>query len=215
MFTGIIENQGIVIKREDRGGQVRFRFRFRKKEKGLKIGDSIAVSGTCLTAVYASESCFEADVVRETLEATTLGSLKPGDIVNLEKSLKVGDPLGGHFVTGHIDGRGIVAKIERRKKNTTLFIKAPKDIIALQAPKGSIALDGVSLTVQKVRGPIFEIAVIPHTLKVTTLGLKRIGSEVNVEVDIVARYLKTCFSSRKTAAISSKMILKTLLRGGF
>src|SRR5512137_842845 len=103
MFTGIIENQGIVIKKKELGGQVRFGFRFARKEKGLKIGDSIAVSGTCLTAVRADSSGFEADVVRETLQATILGDLRLGDVVNLERSLKVGDSLGGHFVTGHVD----------------------------------------------------------------------------------------------------------------
>lgn len=215
MFTGIIENQGIVAQKQNCGGQVRFGFKFVHKDRKLKVGDSIAVSGTCLTVVRSEATGFEADVVRETLEATTLGSLKLGDLVNLEKSLKVGDRLGGHFVTGHIDGRGKVVEIERRRKNTTLFVQAPKDIIALQAPKGSIALDGISLTVQKVHGSVFEIAVIPHTLKVTTLGLKRPGSEVNIEIDIVARYLKACFPGRRISGCSSKNILKMLLRKGF
>lgn len=215
MFTGIVENQGIVIKKEERGGQVRFGFRFQRKEKGLKIGDSIAVSGVCLTAVRVSPSGFEVDVVRQTLEATTLGMLERGGRVNLERSLKLGDGLGGHFVTGHIDGRATIVQIERRKKNTTLFLKASKDIITLLADKGSVACDGISLTVQKVRGPVFQIAVIPHTLKVTTLGIKQVGSEINIEVDIVARYLQMCFSkerSRKT--FSSRTILRELLQQG-
>jgi riboflavin synthase len=215
MFTGIVENQGCVIKKEERGGQVRFGFRFKKKEKGLKVGDSIAVSGVCLTAVRVSSSGFEADVVRQTLEATTLGALGLGGRVNLERSLKIGDGLGGHFVTGHIDGRGTIVKIEKRKKNTTLFLKASKDIITLLADKGSVACDGISLTVQKVRGRIFQIAVIPHTLKVTTLGLKRVGSEVNLEVDIVARYLQMCFAKEKCRrAFSSRIILRELLQQG-
>jgi len=215
MFTGIIENEGLIIKQEERGGQVRFGFRFQKKELGLKVGDSIAVSGVCLTAVRASSTGFEADVVRQTLEATTLGSLKMGGRVNLERSLKLGAGLGGHFVTGHIDERGKIVKIEKRKKNTTLFITASKDIIALLADKGSVACDGISLTVQKVRGSVFEIAVIPHTLKVTTLGLKRVGSEVNLEVDIVARYLQMCFSKEKSRkTFSSRTILRELLRQG-
>ncbi len=215
MFTGIIENQGIVIKKEKRGGQIRFGFRFQKKEKGLKVGDSIMTDGVCLTAVRVSPSGFEVDVVRQTLEATTLGTLERGGRVNLERSLKIGDGLGGHFVTGHIDGRGTIVKIERRKKNTTLFLTASKDIIALLADKGSVACDGISLTVQKVRGPVFQIAVIPHTLKVTTLGIKQVGSEVNLEVDIVARYLQMCFAkerSRKT--FSSRTILRELLQQG-
>ena len=215
MFTGIIENQGIIQKKEERGGQVRFGFRFKKKEKGLKVGDSIMVSGVCLTAVRVSPAGFEADVVHETLEATTLGALKLGGVVNLERSLKVGAGMGGHFVTGHIDGRGTIMKIEKRKKNTTLFIRASKDIIALLADKGSVACDGISLTVQKVRGVEFQIAVIPHTLKVTTLGIKREGSEVNLEVDIVARYLQICFAKEKSRrTFSSRTILRELLHQG-
>lgn len=216
MFTGIVENQGIVFKREERGGQVRFGFRFQHKEKGLKIGDSIAVSGVCLTAVRVSPEFFEVDVVRQTLEATTLGELGLGGRVNLERSLKVGAGLGGHFVTGHIDGRGKIVKIEKRKKNTTLFLTASKDIIQLLADKGSIACDGISLTVQKVRGSVFQIAVIPHTLKVTTLGIKGVGSEVNLEVDIVARYLQMCFFKEKSRrTFSSRTILRELLQQGF
>jgi riboflavin synthase len=213
MFTGIIENQGIVHKKEERGGQVRFGFRFRKKEKGLRVGDSIMVSGVCLTAVHVNSAGFEADAVRETLEATTLGALKLGGVVNLERSLKVGDGMGGHFVTGHIDGRGTIVKIEKRKKNTTLFIQASKDIITLLAEKGSVACDGISLTVQKVQGVVFQIAVIPHTLQVTTLGIGRVGSEVNLEVDIVARYLQLCFAKERSGrTFSSRTILRELLQ---
>ena len=215
MFTGIVENQGIVVKKEECGGQVRYGFRFQKKEKGLKVGDSIAVSGVCLTAVRVSPGGFEVDVVRQTLEATTLGTLGRGGRVNLERSLKIGNGLGGHFVTGHIDGRGTIVKIEKRKKNTTLFLTASKDIIALLANKGSVACDGISLTVQKVHGRIFQIAVIPHTLQVTTLGIKRVGSEVNLEVDIVARYLQMCFAKEKSRrTFSSRMILRELLQQG-
>ena len=216
MFTGMIENQGIVIKKEERDGQIRFRFQFQKREKGLKVGDSIMTDGVCLTVVRVSPSCFEVDVVRQTLDATTLGTLQVGNRVNLEKSLRVGDTLGGHFVTGHIDGRGRIARIEKRKKNTTLFIQAHKDIIALLADKGSVACDGISLTVQKVKGKQFQIAVIPHTLKVTTLGTKQVGSEINLEVDIVARYLRGCFSKeRSQKTFSSRTILKELLKQGF
>jgi riboflavin synthase len=215
MFTGIVENQGIVVKKEACGGQARFGFRFQRKEKGLKVGDSIAVSGVCLTAVRVSTSGFEVDVVHQTLEATTLGMLERGGRVNLERSLKIGDGLGGHFVTGHIDGRGTITKIEKRNKNTTLFLTASKDIIALLADKGSIACDGISLTVQKVRGKIFQIAVIPHTLQVTTLGIKRVGSEVNLEVDIVARYLQMCFAKERSRRVfSSRAILRELLQQG-
>jgi riboflavin synthase len=215
MFTGIIENQGTVVKKEERGGQIRFKFQFQKREKGLKVGDSIMTDGVCLTAVRVSPSYFEVDVVRQTLNATTLGQLELGGKVNLERSLKLGDGLGGHFVTGHVDDRGTIVKIEKKKKNTTLFIKASEDIIALLADKGSVACDGISLTVQKVRGRVFQIAVIPHTLKVTTLGIKHVGSEVNLEVDIVARYLQMCFAKEKSRKIfSSRTILRELLQRG-
>lgn len=215
MFTGIIENQGVVFKKEKRGGQIRFGFRFQKKEKTLAIGDSIAVDGVCLTAVRVSPHFFEVDVVRQTLEATTLGALKHGSRVNLERSLRIGQALGGHFVTGHIDGCARIVKIQKRKKNTTLFLESSNDIIRLLADKGSVALDGISLTVQKVQGYSFQIAVIPHTLKVTTLGLKRVGSEVNLEIDIVARYLRLCFLKEKSQkTFSSRTILKELLKQG-
>ena len=115
MFTGIVDNEGIVIKKESRGGQIRFGFSFKKKDNRFKIGDSMAVDGVCLTAVKISKKGFEVDVVRETLQATTLGDLKIGGKVNLEKSLKYGDFLGGHFVSGHIDGLGTIVKIEKEK----------------------------------------------------------------------------------------------------
>ena len=213
MFTGIIENQGRVFRKEERGGQIRLGFRFQRKEKKMGVGDSIAVDGVCLTAVGVSPEFFEADVVRQTLQATTLGALELGSRVNLERSLRYGKALGGHFVTGHIDGRGRIVKIETVKKNTTLFIEASEDIIGLLADKGSVACDGISLTVQKVKGSIFQIAVIPHTLKVTTLGIKRVGSGINLEVDIVARYLQMCFAKEKTnKTFSSRTILKELLK---
>ncbi|MBU9889184.1 MAG: riboflavin synthase [Candidatus Omnitrophica bacterium] len=212
MFTGIVENQGRVFKKDERGGQVRFGFRFRSREKGLRVGDSIAVDGVCLTAVRAGPYFFEADVVRQTLQATTLGALRLGDRVNLERSLRYGASLGGHFVTGHIDGPGRIVRIEKKKKNTTLFLETSKDIIGLLASKGSVACDGISLTVQEVRGRVFQIAVIPHTLKVTTLGAKRAGDRVNLEVDIVARYLQVCFRKQRTnKGTSSRSILKGLL----
>ncbi len=215
MFTGIIENKGRIVKKEKRGGQIRFGFQLQKKEKHFKIGDSMAVEGVCLTAVEVKDRYFEADVVRETLQATTLGGFRSGDFVNLEKSLRVGDPLGGHFVTGHIDGRGRIVKIEKDKKNTTLSIQASKDIIGLLASKGSVACDGISLTVQKIRNDIFEIAVIPHTLRETTLCKKKIGSFVNIEIDIVARYLQECLKlERVQRHYSSKVILRELLKWG-
>lgn len=190
MYSGIVTNLGKVVKRDDMGRQIRFSFRFQKKEKNIKLGESIAVEGVCLTIAGLIPNGFQADVVRETLDATTLGNLDPGDFVNLERSLKVGDEIGGHFVTGHIDGRGRIAAIEKRKKNWLVTFEAPASIMKCLAQKGSVAVDGISLTVQRLTRKNFKITIIPHTLKETTLGRKKIGDCVNLEIDLITRYLK-------------------------
>ena len=189
MFTGIIQNQGIVEKKDTRAGQARFRFRFLKPERRkLEIGQSIAVNGVCLTAACAGASSFEVDVIRETLEGTTLGGLEIGDRVNLERPLRYGDPVGGHFVTGHVDACGQIECAERRGKNLSFEIRAPRSVKRFIVPKGSIAVDGVSLTVQSAKGYSFRVGLVPHTLKTTTLGRKTRGGRVNLEADRMARY---------------------------
>ena len=196
MFTGIISNQAKVIKKEKHGAQVRFVFRFIHKEKNRPVpGESIAVNGVCLTAVKIGRDFFEAVAVRETLEATTLSSLETGSKVNTERSLKMGDSLGGHFVTGHIDGCGRILKIEKSGKNYSFWIQAPPALKPYLAVKGSVGVDGISLTVQAVKGLSFKVAVIPYTFSHTTLGTKKAGSEVNLEADLVARYLNVLSSS--------------------
>ncbi len=189
MFSGIVQNRGIVRRRIPQNGQVRFSFRLEKPEKGLRIGESIAVDGVCLTAAKIGSRTFEADVIRETLEATTLRRLKMGERVNLERALKFGDRLSGHFVTGHVDAQGILRKIRKKGANRTFFIEAPKDILKFIARKGSIAVDGVSLTIQDRFGRIFSVGLVPHTLSATSLRLKKIGDPVNLEADLMARYL--------------------------
>ena len=193
MFTGIIQNRARVVKKEERGGQIHFSFRLVKKEKRkIEAGESIAVNGVCLTARNSSFKSFEADVIRETLEATTLGKLLKGGQVNLERSLRRGDSMGGHFVTGHVDGTGEIVRIQSQGRNKTFSIQAATEVLPFVAPKGSITVDGISLTIQKVKGPVFELGIVPHTLRATTLSNKKNGDRVNLEADLIARYLRAC-----------------------
>ena len=165
----------------------------------------------CLTAVRIDEFGFEVELVPETLLATNLGKLKVGEGVNLERSLRWNDSVGGHFVTGHVDAVGKVAQIRRRGQNWSLLVDAPKTIISKLVPKGSVACDGVSLTVQTVMKKSFCVAVIPHTLAVTTLGKKKVGDEVNLEIDLLLRYQDCANASLKKNGLS----IKTLKKQGF
>lgn len=236
MFTGIVQNLGMVKKVQKRGGQVCFVFEFtnvgarssRPNVRGrkldgvtpplqIKVGASIAVNGVCLTATKVTSKSFQADVIKQTLEATNLGALKVGSCVNLERSLRYGDELGGHFVTGHIDAQGKVLGIIKSKNNTTFKISFPKEIIQFIAKKGSVTVDGISLTIQKVTKTNFEVGIIPHTLKVTNLKQKRVGDCVNLEVDLVARYIHRLDEVFPKTSIkpSSKKTIKKLKSQGF
>ena len=214
MYSGIVTNQGIVVKRQEHNRQIHFGFRFWRKEKPIKLGESIAVDGVCLTVAALRPNGIEADVVRETLDATTLGSLQLGDRVNLECSLKVGDEIGGHFVTGHIDGRGRIGHIEKRKKNWLVTFEAPTHIMKVLAQKGSIAVDGISLTVQSLTKKSFKITIIPHTLKETTLGRKKTGDFVNLEIDLITRYLRVLTGAVKPPK-THKLLVSFLKAQGF
>lgn len=191
MFTGIVQDVGRVVSRETRGGDVRLLIAFdRLDPSGINIGDSICVQGCCLTAVELRNRAFAADVSNETLSLTTLGDLTSGSPVNLEPSLKAGDPLGGHLVSGHVDGIGEVAAISGDARSTRVEISLPSALSRYIARKGSVAIDGVSLTVNEVQDVTFGINLIPHTQAVTTLGALRVGTRVNVEVDQIARYVE-------------------------
>lgn len=191
MFTGIVQDVGRVVSREMCGGDVRMLIAFdRLDPSGISVGDSICVQGCCLTAVELRDRTFAADVSRETLTLTTLGDLAPGSPVNLEPSLKAGDPLGGHLVSGHVDGIGQIAAISGDARSTRIEISVPAALARYIARKGSVAIDGVSLTVNEVQGSVFGINLIPHTQAFTTLGALRAGSRVNVEVDQIARYVE-------------------------
>jgi riboflavin synthase len=191
MFTGIVQDVGRVVSRETRGGDTRLLIAFdRLDPSGINVGDSICVQGCCLTAVELQDRTFAADVSRETLSLTTLGELAVGSRVNLEPSLKAGDPLGGHLVSGHIDGVGEIAASSGDARSTRITISVPGPLSRYIARKGSVAIDGVSLTINEVQGATFGINLIPHTQSVTTLGGLRVGARVNVEVDQIARYVE-------------------------
>lgn len=191
MFTGIVQDVGRVVSQETRGGDVRMVIAFdRFDPSGIQLGDSICVQGCCLTAVELRDRSFAADVSRETLSLTTLGDLTPGSSVNLEPSLRAGDPLGGHLVSGHVDGVGRVTAMGGDARSTRVEIAVPPALARYVARKGSVAIDGVSLTVNEVRGATFGVNLIPHTQAVTTLGAIRTGARVNIEIDQIARYVE-------------------------
>ena len=189
MFTGLVEEQGRVAGIEPRPAGRRFRFAARLVASDARVGDSIAVSGCCLTAIEVDEAGFVVEAVPETLQRTTLGAWREGDAVNLERSLRLDQRLGGHLVQGHVDGVGTVSAVavEGDGRRVTLAIPAP--LRRFVAEKGSLAVDGVSLTVAALREDGCEIAYIPHTLALTTAGAYAAGRRVNLEVDLMARYV--------------------------
>jgi len=196
LFTGIVQDLGRVQSLEQRGGDVRMVIRCEQLDPARwAIGDSICVQGCCLTAIEIVDRSFAADVSRETLSLTTLGELRPGAAVNLEPSLRAGDALGGHLVSGHVDGVARIESISGDARSQRLRIAVPQELARYIARKGSVALDGVSLTVNEVDGAVFGVNIIPHTQAVTTLGSLTVGSRVNLEVDQVARYLERLLAS--------------------
>ena len=198
MFTGIVEATGRIVRAEPRGGDVRLVVD--AAALGLDdvaVGDSIAVSGVCLTAVALDGSALAFDVSVETLSRTSLGTLGAGARVNLEKAMRLSDRLGGHLVSGHVDGLGRVAAIEREARSQRWTFELPEVLERYAAPKGSIAIDGVSLTINEVDGRRFGVNLIPHTLAATTLGDRKPGDAVNIEVDMIVRYVERLLTDRK------------------
>lgn len=191
MFTGIIQAVGRIAVHEQQGGDARLVIDAAALDLGdVAIGDSIAVAGVCLTAVELEGARFSADVSAETLRLTTLGALRAGDPVNLEKSLRLADRLGGHLVSGHVDGIGTIARIDDDGASQRWTFSAPQALLRYIAVKGSICIDGTSLTVNTVERDAFGVTLIPHTLAVTTFGARATGDAVNLEVDLVARYVE-------------------------
>ena len=186
MFTGIVETQGTVLACNVRALVVTPK----KSLTGLAVGESIAVDGVCLTVDGISGRKITFHLLPETIRVSTLGALRPGSTVNLERALRLGDRLGGHLLLGHVDAQGRIAARSRMKNSVTLKISLPRQIAKALVPKGPIAVDGVSLTLDPVIGTNqIRVHLVPHTMKVTALGAKRVGDRVNLEVDLIAKYL--------------------------
>ena len=188
MFTGLVESLGTVTRTAETGAGRRLTVRD-AMGPGLVIGESVAVNGACLTVVEMHGDAFDFEVGPETLLKTNLGGLVVGDRVNLERSLKVGDRLGGHFVQGHVDAVGSIERRERNGDWEDVWFRCPADLTRLMVPKGSIAVDGISLTLVNVEGERFSVMLIPHTQAVTTLGSKKPGDPVNLEADMLAKHV--------------------------
>ncbi len=189
MFTGLIEEVGVVRRLERGPGGGKLSVRARTVVEGTKVGDSIAVSGACLTVIALDGDGFVVECMPETLARTTLGKAGPGSLVNLERSLRWGDRLGGHLVLGHVDDVGEILRVRQEGIAWEVRVSLPAAVGGAVAAKGSIAIDGISLTVMRVDGEGFDVGVIPHTLKETTLRAARAGMLVNVEADVLARYV--------------------------
>jgi riboflavin synthase len=216
MFTGIIQSVGKIAALDTREGDARARISCGKLDMSeVNTGDSIAVSGVCLTVVEHSAAGFTADVSGETLSRTTLGRLHTGDAVNLEKALTLSTPLGGHLVSGHVDGVGVVVNRREAARSVQFRIKAPEALAKYIAEKGSVCVDGVSLTVNAIHGAEFEVNIVPHTLAETTLGAIKEDSEVNLEVDVVARYLERLMLGKLAAQSGSEITREFLAQHGF
>ncbi|MDD3762632.1 MAG: riboflavin synthase [Nevskiales bacterium] len=197
MFTGIIESIGEVVSVEPRGGDVRMRIAAPDYLQGLRIGDSVATNGVCLTAIEIGDGGYVADLSAETLSLTTAAGWAPGRRVNLERALTPDKPLGGHLVSGHVDGVGKLLSKHEDARSWRLEFESDQSLAKYIPRKGSICIDGVSLTVNDVDGARFGVNIVPHTAEHTTLGLLQPGDAVNLEVDLIARYLERLLAQRE------------------
>ena len=198
MFTGIIEEQGQIRSVSLGGNSGKISVRAEKVLEGTKVGDSIAVNGVCLTVVLLQKDGFTADVMAETVRRSNLGHLRPGDKVNLERAMAAGGRFGGHIVSGHIDGTGTIVSLRKEENAVWVGIRAEPEIMRLVIEKGSICIDGISLTVAAVGTDNFQVSVIPHTGEETTLLKKQPGDMVNLENDIVGKYVERLMGLRET-----------------
>ena len=212
MFTGIIQAIGTLRDIQPKGGDLRLTLATGKLDMSdVALGDSIAVSGVCLTAVLFDQQSFSADVSRETLSLTSLGNLARGSKVNLEKALTLQTRLGGHLVSGHVDGLGEVVNRHDDARSVRFSIRAPDHLAKYIAMKGSICIDGTSLTVNKVDGSTFELNIVPHTLQETIMADYRSGTRVNLEVDVIARYLERLLLGEQAAQPTATGITEAFL----
>lgn len=205
MFTGLVEEIG-TVRSLARGTVGKLVVACQKTASSVEIGDSVAVNGACLTVTSINGGDISFDAVPETLSRTNLDDLKPGERVNLETSLRAGEPIGGHFVQGHVDGVGTIESSRSLGESRVIRISAPSDVLRYVVEKGSIAIDGISLTVASCDRTGFNIAVIPHTLEATTLYLKRSGDKVNIETDILGKYVEKLLSRMGSGNITEDLL---------
>ena len=207
MFTGIIEEIGIV--KSVRKGSASFSMLISADvaASGLKQGDSVNTNGACLTVTALGHDSFTVDVMPETMRSTNLGGLKTGSLVNLERALQLSSRLGGHLVSGHIDGTGVIHRIKKEDNAVWITVKTVAEILRYMIPKGSVALDGISLTVVHVDAAMFDVSLIPHTMKVTTLMDKKPGDILNVECDMVAKYIEKFMGNKGSGSRISREFL--------
>ncbi|EGP94485.1 Riboflavin synthase, alpha subunit [Nitrosarchaeum koreense MY1] len=192
MFTGIVEGIGKIekiSKNTKTRSSIQMTVNLGKHAKGLKIGQSVSLNGVCLTATKLSNSKCIFEMIEETTSKTDLGNLKPGDIVNIERSLKAGARLEGHFVLGHVDGVGTIKKIETKPKEVQVWFELPKNLTKYVVKKGSIAIDGISLTVVDIKNNLASVCLIPHTMEKTNFKIKNVGDKINIETDILGKYI--------------------------
>ncbi|MDF1690085.1 MAG: riboflavin synthase [Cycloclasticus sp.] len=211
MFTGIIEAVGEIKRVEQQQGDVRLTVATANLDlSDAQLGDSIAVNGVCLTAIELTKGQFVADVSNETLFATTMGHVKAGSAVNLECALQAQTRLGGHMVSGHVDGVGLVIERKSDARSIRFSFSMPKELARYVAQKGSICIDGISLTVNTVDDVSFSVNIVPHTLEMTTLGKRQVGDSVNLEVDVIARYLERLMmgSAENQPSVDYKKLLE-------
>ena len=205
MFTGIVCGTGVV--ESFQSGKLRVRMRW---TEDVKVGDSVCVNGVCLTAVEVGEGFCVFDVMEETRKRSNLGALRRGDVVNIELSLGVGERFGGHFVTGHVDGVGRIRRLEKRATQWDMVVECEEKLLSEMVERGSVAVDGVSLTVAELGDGWFRVALIPHTVEATNLKGRRVGDTVNIETDILAKYVKRLLAAKEKTKTLTEDKLKEL-----
>ena len=217
MFTGLVAELGTVQRLARQGSSYHLTVGAKKVLANLKIGDSVAVNGACLTVVRMDEGGFTADVMPETVRLTNIGSLQPGSKVNLERTLRLCDGLDGHIVSGHVEGLGTISEQRPEGIAVVVTIATPPELLKYIIKKGSIAIDGISLTVTEVTDTSFSVSLIPHTAKETTLGFKKVGDSVNLETDILGIYVERMLTWNKQtqAGKADTLNMQTLLENGF
>ncbi|ACQ53836.1 riboflavin synthase [Clostridium botulinum] len=215
LFTGIVEEVGRILKIEEGKDFLHISIEGSKVLNPLNIGESVAVNGVCLTVTSFNSNSFTADVMTETLNKSSLGTLSKGSLVNLERAVTLNKPLGGHIVSGHIDGTGEIINMKKEGIATLLEIKAKQNLLKYMIPKGSVALDGVSLTLVDIKGKSFTVSLIPHTIEETILVNKNIGDIINIECDVLGKYIYKFMYLKKEEALKNNISLDFLSKTGF